>query len=284
VLVLFFTISLFVTDYSTLEAQLKKGQRRNALWRQFVRLLLFTIFLLYPLVSKVAFGVYNCVTINDVSYLVADFDLICYDSTWTKYAVIDGFFVALYPIGIPLAYFWILHSRLDRMREPETILVLGFLYEAYTESTWYWELVDMTHKLILTSIIVFAPNTQRMAWNMSIMGVYLMALLLAMPYVRKGDDRFHMQVQATLFCIAFVGFILQEDKPYESSLANEAEMESLIATLLIVIILLLMISFVVIAGRNIRKIYSAHQHAKEMKSMSAQEQEPEVFEEPSKAG
>jgi len=256
VLIIFFSISACLADRTGLEEQLTRGQKREELRRQFVRLLLFTIFLLYPLVSKTTLGVYNCVTVEGVSYLVADFQLNCYDSTWRTYAIIDGVFVALYPIGIPLVYSVILYRSMAHMREPETILVLGFLYEAYSGSAWYWELIDMTHKLLLTSVIVFVSNEARMACNMGIMGFYTVWLLLEKPYVRKGDDRFHLLVQATLFSLAFSGdILLQEDNPYSSYLATPAVMENLIACLLILIVLFLLLSFVVIAGGNIVRMY-----------------------------
>lgn len=267
-LIIFFAVKSLLPDTTSLNEQMAKGQRRMVLWRQFVRLLLFTIFLLYPLVSKIALSVYNCVTIEGVSYLVADFQLLCYDSQWTTYAVIDGFFVALYPIGIPLAYFLILRHHEGQMRQPETILILGFLYEAYTDTAWYWELVDMLHKLILTSIVVFTPNEQRMAWNMGIMGLYLIALLVAVPYVRKGDDHFHLQVQTTLLSLAFVGFILRQDDPYSSDLVSSTAMIALIATLLILIVLYLLLAFVVITGRNIYKIVRRRKEQKQKQSAS----------------
>ena len=238
------------------------------MWRQFVRLLLFTIFLLYPPVSKIALGVYNCVTVEGVSYLVVDFELTWFDNRWSRYAIVDAFFVALYPIGIPLAYFLVLRSRIDTMRQPETILVLGFLYEAYSESAWYWELVDMLHKLILTSIVVFAPNDQRMGWNMAIIGIYLIALLVMVPYVRKGDDHFHLQVQITLLSLAFVGYILHLDDPYQVDLVSERVMQSLVASLLILLVLFLLFSFLIIAGRNIHKIFRRRKEQTKKKTAS----------------
>jgi len=146
-----------------------------------------------------------------------------------------------------------------------------------------------------------------MIWNMVVMGLYLISLLIVKPYVRKGDDRFHLQVQVqrhfsvffcccfcslfcvccclfcccclccffcfflwvlanfcvsfakvTLFSLAFVGYILQQEDPYVTAFASPAQMESLIAALLIFIVLSLLGSFVVIAGRNIFKIYRAY--------------------------
>ena len=39
-------------------------------------------------------------------------------------------------------------------REELAILRLGFLLNAYQVETWYWELVEMIRKLLLTGILV----------------------------------------------------------------------------------------------------------------------------------
>lgn len=267
---IFFAINTFISDQSSLQDQMLRQQKRLSIWRQFVRLVLFTVFLLYPFVSKITLGVYNCVTIADHSYLVADFTLSCYDDLWTGYAAGIGFFVVLYPIGIPLAYFLIMRSVRHEMGDPGTIVMLGFLYEAYVNSAWYWELIDLLHKLVLTSIVVFVSSQARMACNMAIITVYLIALLLVSPYVRKGDDRFHQLVQVNLYCLALCGHILNAtDNPYNSTLASADTLDKLLSALLICITIGLLVGFLIIAGRNVRKIYIARQLAKKKAQASA---------------
>jgi hypothetical protein len=65
-------------------------------------------------------------------------------------------FVAVFPIGVPLlltsilAYF----AHTNRLRYPTSLLSLGFLYEAFIPQLWMFELADMIHKLLLTSVMV----------------------------------------------------------------------------------------------------------------------------------
>jgi hypothetical protein len=40
--------------------------------------------------------------------------------------------IALYPIGIPLFFFWMLRRYRKRMKEPDIRVQLGFLYEGGT--------------------------------------------------------------------------------------------------------------------------------------------------------
>jgi hypothetical protein len=56
-------------------------------------------------------------------------------------------FVQVYPIGIPLYYYWLLRSNLDIIHDedhPDYEVVsakLSFLYRAYKEDAWHWEVL-----------------------------------------------------------------------------------------------------------------------------------------------
>ena len=62
------------------------------------RLQLF-IFLVYPLCSAIVLQAFNCREIMGTSYLIADLAAPCYDSVWTKYAVLAFVGILVYPIG-----------------------------------------------------------------------------------------------------------------------------------------------------------------------------------------
>lgn len=248
-LLAFFYLPLWIHNtVDTLQEQLAKQQRQNHLNRKFVKLTLFTVFLLYPFVSKTVLGVFNCIEVDGTSYLLADLSLICFDDNWNSYAVACGFFVAMYPFGIPISYLLLL--RKANLRDPATTYMLGFLYEAYVARCFYWEVVDMLHKLILTGIVAFAPANTQLVTNMAILILYLEVLLWVQPYLRKGDDRFHLLVQTELYLLALVGWILTP--PNAAELTPDTDV--LISLLLIGLTVFLMSSFMVIAGRNAYKL------------------------------
>lgn len=108
------------------------------------------------------------------------------------------------------------------MTHPDIRVALGFLYDAYTAKLWWFEIVDMANKLFLVSIVGFFPpdwqlglamvrpvtvtclhgvTTPPQAWTVG----YLMVLLLAKPYVRKGDDRLHLLVQLEIYLFLLAG-------------------------------------------------------------------------------
>lgn len=271
--VILIAVVVFVWDKSTykysLETQMEVQMHQRQVWRQFTKLVLFTVFLLYPFSSKVTLGVYNCVTVEGQTYVAADFTLNCTDDYYTRTAAINAIFVLLYPIGVPVACFYILYRNLHRLREPEVVLQFGFLYDAYADDRWYWEVFDMTHKLCLTSITLFLPSKAVMPTNMCIIVLYFIGLVLANPYIRKGDDRFHLLVQVNLYLLALIGLILVTiEHPYQTELADEETMVVLLSCLLIFMNLGLFIGFAIIAGRNAIKIFRSNQRTKRSNSVT----------------
>jgi hypothetical protein len=93
------------------------------------KLMLFTLFLLYPGVSSSILGMFVCRDIHGKPYLFNDFSLECYDSTWYYYLPFILVMVFLYPIGIPALFYALLHKYRKRRQEVAVRLQLGFLYD-----------------------------------------------------------------------------------------------------------------------------------------------------------
>ena len=173
--------------------------------RQFWKLFLFTLFLIYPGVSSICLRLFVCRRINGADYLLADFTKNCYDAEWRQYAYIDIFFIALYPVGIPVFFFILLWTNRKRLSLPDIRVQLGFLYEAYSADFWWFELVDMMNKLFLTSFLAFFPPETQLPIGFAWCLMYVDVLLLARPYVRKGDDRLHLFAQTIIGIILLAG-------------------------------------------------------------------------------
>jgi len=163
------------------------------------------LFLIYPEVSQTILEMYVCREVEGVWYMVADFNLICYDARWKSYLPGNIIAIIVYPIGIPFLFFLLLLWSRRNFYKNSTRIQFGFLYDGYAKDTWWFELVDMAHKLYLTSILAFIPTNQQSWAGMIVAILYAIIILLRKPYYRKGDDRLHLFAQVEIFLLLMVG-------------------------------------------------------------------------------
>jgi hypothetical protein len=118
------------------------GRRARHKYRQdYWRIILFTLFLLYPGMSSKVMSIFVCEDVNGVSYLTADFTLICGDATYNRFMGFAIPMVLIYPIGVPVFFFALLWTNRRILDTPDVMERLGFLYKAYDKTVWWFELV-----------------------------------------------------------------------------------------------------------------------------------------------
>ena len=92
---------------------------------RFSKLLLFTVFLIYPGLSSNILRFFFCKNVDGTWYLLNQVDLQCFDEQWFAWLVPVIFLTLLYPIGIPCFLFyklWTFHKvhmytlKRERMR------------------------------------------------------------------------------------------------------------------------------------------------------------------------
>lgn len=74
--------------------------------------------------------------IQDQWYLMADYTIVCFDSTWLPYGILGAVALVLYPIGIPSLYLGLLYQCRDIIKKgeehPEYAALkhkIGFLFQ-----------------------------------------------------------------------------------------------------------------------------------------------------------
>lgn len=105
----------------------------------------------------------------------------------------------VYPLGIFLFFFVELYRHRKVLNHIMTVNKMGFLYAGYHTSYWWFDLLDMIHKLLLTSFLIFVPTNLQASIGMMIVVTYMIVLLVAHPYLRKGDSVLHLWAQTELF-------------------------------------------------------------------------------------
>jgi hypothetical protein len=185
--------------------------------RNFWRLTLFSLFLVYPSISSTILRTFVCDEVEGTFYLRADFSVTCFDSGWYPNAAFAACMTLLYPIGIPAFFFYLLYkyrNPVDRLEEKGIRAQLGFLYDGYERSSWYFELLDMLHKLTLTSLIAFIPWEYQMTGAMIVVCLFIGTIQIVNPYLRKADNRLHLVSLVEVLLMLFAGNVFNsQDEP-----------------------------------------------------------------------
>jgi hypothetical protein len=111
-----------------------------------------TMFLIYPFVSSTVLKFFICKDVYGTEFLLADFTLQCGDSRWDSYLAFAILMTILYPIGVPIFFFWMVSRYRHRLHEAGVQLQLGFLYAAYHPTMWWFEMVFHAHLLVRDNI------------------------------------------------------------------------------------------------------------------------------------
>eukprot|EP00808_Paulinella_micropora_P002032 g81900.t1 len=225
-------------------------QARKRTWRKFWKLVLFTLFLVYPSVSATVVAAFVCQDINGVLYLKADYTQRCLDERWWRYLPLAVSGVILYPLGIPAFFYYLLSRYKTRLDLPDIQAQLGFLYQGFTRRTWWFELMDMLHKLVLTSLIAFFKNEWQMASAMAFSTFYTCIIVVMEPYLRREEDQLHLLVQTELLMLLLCGYILTEFKTVKLDLATDVMLSTILITLNIMVVFVTL----GLAGYNLYKL------------------------------
>jgi len=227
-----------------------RQKQRNS-WKLFC----FAMFLIYPKVSSTVLMMYNCRNIEGVYYMVADFNLRCYDARWHSYLGPNIIAILVYPVGIPTFFFILLLLNRHRFFKSGVRLSLGLLYDGYAKDVWWFELVDISHKLFLTSILAFIPTYAQAPTGMCIVILYALVILLNKPYYRKGDDRLHLFAQVELFMLLLAGYIFYEQQTPDE--LSDVAMSIFLIAMVLLFILLFVTQSANIIGKIVKLAWAA---------------------------
>jgi len=94
--------------------------------------------------------------------------------------------------------------------------MLGLLYYGYFPDLWWFELVDMLHKLTQVALIDFFPTpATQLGAGMVVAATYLMIILVLRPYTRASDDRLHIFALNTLMLLFLSAYVFRLDRKWD---------------------------------------------------------------------
>ena len=180
-------------------------------------------------------------------YLKADYSIKCRGPRY-NHAIIAAYISATYIIAIPVASFIALwkqrrvilateDSETALNGEPgmEMITGLSFLFESYKPRSWFWELVEMSRKVILTSGLILVGEESRSYIGLTwiIAGMYGILFCWMKPIQDGFENRMmSTSLAVTVFNLA-IGAVSRIPAENVSS-SSEPYMEGVILNMLVV--------------------------------------------------
>lgn len=218
---------------------------------QFTRLMLFTLFLLYPGVSARVLGFFACREVEGKWYLLADMSLGCglSDRKWSQYLPMAVVFVMVYALGIPAVFFYSVWRNRANLKSVRTSLAVGWLYEGYNARDWWFEVADMANKLMITAVLVLFRPTTQLAVGAITSALYILLIQYRQPFVRRTDDRMYLVVNMEIGLLFLAGLAMEEEVVLKKGSDLDVAL-SMVLLLLIAFVLLTFVYHAVIIGRK----------------------------------
>ena len=132
---------------------------------------LFGSFILCPTVSKGIFDTWDCTeyeldsaTGEMRTFLNSDLQIVCsgneHPEEYDTIKIIAYIFVLLWPIGMPVIFLLVLwpnRKALRQRRSTRMVQATSFLHKEYDPSYFWWEVVSLAQRLILTGWVLLIP-------------------------------------------------------------------------------------------------------------------------------
>jgi hypothetical protein len=131
-------------------------------------ILLMSLFVLHAPVSAKLCRFYACTPVAGRMFLQDDFSIECWEGDFLAFSPFVVVSLSVFTFGFPLSLVWILYRHRKNFHKPRVYARYGFLYAPFREGCEFWELHELTRKLMLTGLLVFLPPVARAAASIAI--------------------------------------------------------------------------------------------------------------------
>ena len=179
------------------------------------------ILVMYPSLATRIFSVLRCIEFNGIegALLQQDFAIQCYVGKHATYLSLAIGFLCLYVAGVPIVIFlllWRNRKHLHNLESPKHLEVkfeLGGLYQQYEPKYWWYELVEILKKMLMTgALCVVTPGSPlQLVTAIIIMTVSMVMVLKMAPYSNSTDDWMSFLSNCALVVTTFGGLLIIMD-------------------------------------------------------------------------
>ena len=172
------------------------------------------LFLIYPSLITISFGLFNCYELNPgEKWLLKDLQIRCWAADHTFWSFLIGIpMILLWVIGIPIVGFRILYKRRETLFESETLARYKMMYQGLKRRFFYWEFVNLSRKLCIISINVFLSTFD------------------SNYKVSKLNSQVHLQALCGVFVLVIYRRICENLQPYRRNIFNVIEAREMTAS------------------------------------------------------
>lgn len=188
---------------------------------------LFLLFLVYSSVSHTIFQTFVCEKLDDgVTYLKADYSLVCTTPTHRAFMIYAAVMVVVYPVGIPAIFSWhlfrnrdILSNRSAESKELEELGAFKDLWEPYKPKMFYFEIIEYTRRVALTglSVFIYPGSSAQVAIVLLIAASFAMISGVLSPFHRAVDAWLYRAGICVVFLSMYLALLLKVDVSEEDS-------------------------------------------------------------------
>ena len=191
---------------------------------------LFLLFVVYSSVSHTIFQTFVCDPLDSgVSYLRADYDLVCRTPIHVAYMTYAGIMVLVYPVGIPAVFAWMLfinrvgiksvEDTTNGSRVPPESEAIKNLWEPYKSSRYYYEVIECGRRIALTGIVVFIypGSTTQVAIEVLLAVVFFSISEILGPFAEPLDVWLYRSGTWVIFLNMFLALLIKVDVANEES-------------------------------------------------------------------
>ena len=222
----------------------EKLQAISALKKSCYRNIFLFLLALYPTTSNTITHILplpgSCVEIcftddkKDCTYLLrADYSIKCFTPRHRVYWPIASV-CAIYPVGFPIVMLFLIYKFRDSSAGENMSFGLRVFFESYKEKFWFWEIIEMYRKLILTSFVLFfvSDNLFQDGFTVVMVGTFGVAHTFLRPIKEKFEDRLQTLVLWIIFFDVCLGTMYTSRDASEGHKGNESNTINILFVLL----------------------------------------------------
>ena len=222
-----FTILLArIPAYCKYKKKIKEHvDRQKAQKALMIKLITTFLLILYPGLCVRIFTTLKCTNVDGFSVLSVDYGIACYQKEHMKYVLLSFICIGVWVLGIPL---WILISLyrnkkhlFDRKsdKHEEIVNEYGTLYLQYEPKYWYWEIIVIFKKMVLTGVmvIVASGSSLQLVIALVVVLINLLLVLKVAPFADYTDDWLSFLTSFQMLLTLLGGLLLFTDNPSNPS-------------------------------------------------------------------